>query len=231
MSNKVSIMQPYLFPYIGYYQLVKCSDVFVIYDDANYIKNGYINKNFILSGGKPQRFTVPVVGGSSNKKIKDLYFDSAVKKTLRTIQQSYAGAPFVEEVYPLVDRVLSSADRSVRGLCHLSIVEVLKYLGLTADIRLSSDIEYARGAERDDKILSMCAGLGADHYINSIGGQELYSKEDFDRKGFDLSFIKTDSIVYNQGGGEFVPNLSIIDVLMWCSKAQVLEKLNEYTLI
>lgn len=226
-----AVMQPYLFPYLGYYQLVNAVDSFVFYDDVTYIKNGYINRNNILVSGKAQRFTVPVLGASSNKLIKDLNFDANVKKTLKTISQSYVKAPYFHDIYPMVEKILKNAERHVHTLCANSIMSVFSYLDINKQFKFSSDLEYDRALPAADKLIAMAALLNSKDYINSPGGKALYKKEYFSDKGVNLSFIEIQSVTYEQGKADFVPYLSMIDVLMWNSKEQVKELLTQYELV
>ncbi|MBB1429361.1 WbqC family protein [Pseudoalteromonas sp. SG43-4] len=227
-----AVMQPYLFPYLGYYQLVNAVDTFIFYDDVTYIKNGYINRNNILVNGQAQRFTVPVPGASSNILIKDLNFDANVKKTLKTISQNYAKAPYFNEVYLIIEKILTSTERQVHTLCSNSITSVFSYLGIkNKQFKFSSELEYSRDSAAADKLIAMAGLLNSKHYINSPGGKDLYSKEYFSDKGVNLSFIKMQSVIYDQGKSEFVPYLSMIDVLMWNSKEQVIELLTKYKLV
>ena len=222
---KLGVMQPYIFPYIGYYQLVNAVDKFVFYDDVNFIKGGYINRNKILSSGKEVLFTIPVPGASSNKLISDLCYDSNVKKILKTIEQSYGKAPYFDSVYPLVERVLSNSDRDVTVMASMSVTLVFSYLGLKTSFYISSEIKNNKELNRTDRLIEMSQMLGCDEYVNSPGGKLLYKDVDFEDKGVKLSFIEGGNTYYSQGGRDFVPNLSIIDVLMWNSKVEVIELL------
>lgn len=214
---KVAVMQPYLFPYIGYFHLIMSSDVFVIYDDVNFIKQGYINRNNILVGGVSQRFTVPVQNGSSNALIKDVLFQQNVRKVLAAIQQAYSKAPFINEVLPIVEDVLNYKKRDVPSLCEYSYKRIFEYLGLEKKILLSSSLDYDREQSADKKLVAMCQLLKASTYINSPGGRELYSSEMFKPHGVELQFIQSKIEEYPQlGTNEFIPYLSIIDVLMNC---------------
>lgn len=226
----LAVMQPYLFPYLGYYQLVNSSDKFVIYDDVNYIKHGYINRNNILVSGKAQRFTLAVPGMSRNKKISDLTFDSNVRKLLKTIEQSYRKAPNFDAVFSLVSEVLLDSNRSITNVAGNSITSVFDYLDIDKEIYLSSNIDNNKSLDAKDRLIEMTQLLGCDHYVNSPGGQELYSKNYFINKGVNLSFINTLPYTYNQGTTDFVPHLSMIDVLMWNNKKDVFRLLKNYEL-
>lgn len=225
---KYAVMQPYLFPYLGYYQLVYAADKFVFYDDVTFIKGGYINRNSILSNGLAQRFTIPVPGMSSNTLINELKFDNNVRKVLKSIQQSYTNAPFFEQVYPLVEGVLLCENRSVEYMCARSIVSVFEYLNIEKDIMFSSDLKYERTLSAPDKLIAMSKLLDADTYINTPGGKSLYDKDYFSKEQVNLFFIEMEDCEYQQGRNTFVPHLSMIDVLMWNEREKVKELLNKY---
>lgn len=223
-------MQPYLFPYLGYYQLVNSVDKFVFYDDVTYIKSGYINRNSILHNGRSQRFTIPVVGASSNKNIRSLNFDSNVKKTLKSISFNYQSSPYFSEVYPMIEDLLLQEDRNIANLCAKSIKLVFDYVGKDKDFVFSSDLNYLRTAEPSDKLIEICKRLSCKTYINSIGGHSLYSRDYFNDNGVELFFIKTKKHTYKQGTQEFVPNLSMIDLMMWNSKENLRFLLDQFEL-
>lgn len=228
---KVGVMQPYLFPYLGYYQLVNCVDSFVLYDDVNYIKGGYINRNTILSNGKKQRFTLPVMKASSNQKIKNLLFTSNTEKLLKSIEHAYRKSNNFDTVYFLIKKVVESSDRSISEVCRKSISMVFDYLEIDKNLVKSSFLKYDRDLPADQRLIEITRSFKANHYVNSIGGKELYDKSFFELNNIKLSFIKMNNISYLQSGDIFVPNLSIIDVLMWCTKEEVRNLFDEYTLI
>lgn len=227
---KLAVMQPYLFPYIGYFQLIYAADLFLIYDDVAYIKQGYINRNSILSANGATRFTIPVPGASSNKLISELAFSEDVGKILRTIEQSYSKAPHFEEVFPMIRRALELDDRSIASVCQKSFEDIFSYLGLEKQFKKTSELEYDRSASARDRLIAFCQQFGADSYINAPGGRKLYAKQDFAEKGIDLKFVDSLPVEYPQGNAEFIPNLSIIDVLMHCSPSKTLEMLAQYEL-
>ncbi|MBG0757072.1 WbqC family protein [Vibrio cidicii] len=228
---KCAVMQPYLFPYLGYYQLVYAVDKFVFYDDVNFIKRGYINRNNILVNGAAQRFTIPVPGATQNKKINTFEFSMDVMKTLKTIQQAYNKAPYFQPVYEIIKEVLTSNNRSVTYICKLSIEKVFDYLNLDKDYFVSSQLDYNRDLTAADKLISISKRLECTEYINSPGGIDLYQKEYFKEQEIELSFINMIAGEYFQSNHDFVPYLSMIDVLMWNSKEQVKQLLEQYELV
>lgn len=228
---KLALMQPYIFPYIGYYQLAFDADTFVFYDDVNFINRGYINRNSILSAGKALRFTVPLIGASQNKLIKDIDCGTDVKKILKTISQSYAKAPYFNDVMPLVESVITSEERNLAKVASDSVKQVFDYLGIEKNYIDSSSLDYDRDLDKVEKIYDICRATGADTYVNAPGGRELYDSDEFEKQNIELWFIEKESDAYAQGNcPEFVDNLSMIDVLMWNDKASVVELLKQYRL-
>ncbi|PXY44072.1 WbqC family protein [Flavobacterium hydrophilum] len=233
---KLAIMQPYLFPYIGYFQLINAVDAFVVYDDVNYIKQGWINRNNILVNNVSFLFTLPLANASSFATINSIKIDKKeyqiwVRKFLKTLEQSYTKAPFFLEVFPLVKDLLESDNEKMVELINKSLFSITKYLNIKTRIITSSDIfnnNFLKGKER---VVDICIQEKATDYINLIGGQELYSKDFFSNENIDLHFIKTNEIKYQQYNDNFVPWLSIIDIMMFNSPNEINVMLNNYQLI
>lgn len=227
---KLAVMQPYLFPYISYFQLIYAADLFLVYDDVAYIKQGYINRNSILSANGAARFTIPVPGASSNKLISELAFSWDVAKVLKTIEQSYSKAPHFEDVFPVIRETLELEDRSIASVCQKSFKNIFSYLDIEKQFKKTSELEYDRSATARDRLIALCRQFDADCYINAPGGRKLYAKPEFSKQGINLKFVDSLPIEYSQGNAEFVPNLSIIDVLMHCPPEEVKHLLNHYQL-
>lgn len=218
---KLAIMQPYIFPYIGYFQLVNLADTFYFYDDVNFIKKGWINRNNLLNAGKPQLFTIPLVGASQNKLINEVEtaLDQKWKgKFYKGLEQTYKKAPFFEQGFNIVKTVLESEHENIAQLAQNSIIEVANYLGFSTKFKISSIDDINQEKKAQERILAIVRAENADHYINPIGGQDIYNGELFAQNGIKLNFIKTDEITYEQSGGSFVSYLSIIDALMFLDK-------------
>ncbi len=231
---KIGIMQPYFFPYIGYWQLLNLVDKYVIYDDVNFIKGGWINRNRILINGNASYFNVPMIGASSFKLINQVEVnndDLLVSKNLRTIQEAYKKAPYYDDVYPLIEKILTYKSDNLANYIANSIKEICFYLNINTEIIMSSDLKKDTTLKGQDKVIAICKELDGKEYYNAIGGQELYSYDDFDKEGISLNFVKTLPIEYKQFKNEFIPNLSIIDVLMFNSKEQVKDYLNDFEII
>ena len=228
-------MQPYFFPYIGYWQLINAVDKFVIYDDVNYIKRGWINRNNILVNGEEKLINLRIRRASQNKLINELeVVNDGIYNNyqLKVIKASYCHAPFFNNVFPLVERVIRQKEDNLSTYLENSIKEVCKYLSIDTEIIISSEISKSNELKGKDKIIEICKQLSADQYLNAIGGQFLYSSPDFQLCGIELKFLKTLDITYPQTNKEkFVPNLSILDIMMFNSPEQIKSMLEDYELI
>lgn len=228
---KLAIMQPYLFPYIGYFQLINAVDKFVIYDDVNYIKGGWINRNNILVNNQKYLFTVTLDQPSPYKLINEISIKDEFSKFLKTIYHSYLKAPYYLQTNNLLKKIISFQERNLGEFIANSLKEISIYLEINTEILISSQLNKNKALKNKEKILHICELLDANQYINAIGGQELYSKKEFSINNIELKFIKSNNIIYKQFNHEFVPWLSIIDVMMFNSKEEIKSMLNQYELI
>jgi WbqC-like protein len=233
---KIAIMQPYVFPYLGYFQLIRCVDTFIFYDDVHFIKRGWINRNKILLNGKEHTITFPCIDASQNKLIKDVTVDHSsilLNKIGKTIEMAYQKAPYYKEISSIFFDVISlNKGNSIARLAIDSIVRVSKYLELPAKFKISSEIEYHnQHMARADRLIDICLQEDATRYINVVGGVDLYSKDYFSDKGVPLSFLQPVFFEYKQFNNDFVRGLSILDLLMFCSKDQIIKMLNGAELV
>ncbi len=228
---KLAIMQPYFLPYIGYFQLIKAVDKYVIYDDVNFIKGGWINRNRILLNGSISMINVPMIGASPYKKINEIQVGTNKEKVLLTIKQAYCKSPFFINVFPLINEIIRFDSNNLALYITNSIIRIAEYLKIKTEFILSSQITKDNDLRGQDKVITICKLLGATSYYNAIGGLELYNKEDFSFENISLNFIKTNLIEYQQYNNEFIPFLSILDVLMFNSVEEINVMLNNYELI
>lgn len=227
-------MQPYLFPYIGYFQLINAVDIFVIFDDVNFIKRGWINRNRILVNGKEYMFVVPLKKASQNKKIREIEITSDNKwrkRFLKTIEYHYKKATYFSNVMDLITRIINTKEINLSSFTHRSLILICEYLCIRTKIIDSSSKYQNEFLKAEKRIIDICKKEKADHYINPIGGLNFYRREDFSEHGIKLSFLKTKEIIYNQLSKPFVRNLSIIDVMMNNSISSIRRMLNQYELI
>jgi hypothetical protein len=232
---KIAIMQPYFMPYIGYFQLINAVDQFVIYDNIQYTKKGWINRNRILYNGKDTYITLPIKKDSDYLNVADRFlsdtWDAERQNILNRIEAYYRKAPFFDQVFPLIDKCLTYHDNNLFKFLLKNLNNVCDYLRITTPIIISSTIPIDHSLKSKNKVIAICKELQANTYINPRGGMELYSKDEFKEKGIDLRFCITDPIKYQQFDCEFVWWLSIIDVMMFNSVETIRGYLNEYKLV
>jgi hypothetical protein len=231
---KLGIMQPYFFPYIGYFQLIAAVDQFVLYDNVKYTKKGWINRNRYLVGGKDAVFTVPIKGDSDFLDVRDRLIadDFDRKNLLARIEQAYRKAPFFEPAFALFAKAVLNPDRNLFGFVSRSISDVCEFIGIATPIVPSSGIAIDHTLRGQEKVVAICRRTRASIYINAIGGLELYSPDAFAAHGIVLKFLESRPIEYPQLGAAFVPWLSILDVLMFNAPETVRGYLaNEFQLI
>ena len=253
---RLAVMQPYFFPYIGYFQLMAAADRFLLYDNLNFIRRGWVHRNRIrLKGREAIYCSVPLVGASSHVKIRDLQVNAEQdwqRKLLDLLAFNYKRAPFFSEVYALVERVVRQPATHLSGLNQNGIRAVSEYLGIMTPIhcdtapfqRFENEAAMGRSAwlehlqqelQVEDiktlRVLHICRHEKADTYINPPGGQALYSKEPFARNGVTLQFIQPRLTPYPQQGESFLPALSILDMLMHCGGDGTRQQLSDFTLL
>ena len=220
-------MQPYFCPYIGYFQLIKSADVFVIYDNIEYTKKGWINRNRFLANGDAVTFSIALKKDSDHLHVRERFlaenFDR--RKLLNRIEGAYRKAPYFEEVVPLLKSIVLHEQENLFAYIHHSVMEICAFLGITAKIVKSSDVDVDHSLRSGEKVGAICKALGAETYVNPIGGRALYEKDAFRKQGLELRFLQTESITYPQFGDSFVASLSILDVLMFNARQSVAEDL------
>lgn len=222
---KVAIMQPYFFPYIGYFQLIAAVDLFIVYDNIKYTKKGWINRNRMLQNGKDVMFSLPLKSDSDYLDVceRELTADFNRSKLLSQLNGAYRRAPYFAQTFPLVEQIMRYEDTNLFRFLHHSIAKTCEHLGITTEIKVSSGVVIDHTLKNQEKVLALCKAVDAEIYVNAIGGTELYVNEDFSNKGIELKFLRSRPFEYPQFGDEFVPWLSIIDVMMFNSRKAIEE--------
>jgi hypothetical protein len=234
-NTSIAVMQPYIFPYLGYYQLIIAVDDFVFYDDVNYIKQGWINRNQLLNESRPLKFTVPLEKASSFRPINETkinfnLFPKWKHNFLKTLKQTYSKAPYFEEVYTLVQEIFNiEKETDISKLAIESNQKVCMFLDIKTNFHVSSEeFSTSKKQDKEERLIYLCKELKADRYINALGGQDLYDKSDFKSAGIELFFLKPELRNYKQFDNDFVAGLSIIDVLLFNGKEITKEFLTHY---
>ncbi len=230
---KLGIMQPYFLPYIGYFQLINAVDKYVIYDNIQYTKKGWINRNRILVEGKDAYITIPLEKGSD---FSDIYerkispsFDR--KKLKKQIEGAYKKAFRFDAIYPVIEKIIDFENDNLFEFNFNSIQKICGFLEIKTEFIISSTLSIDHSLKAQNKVLAICESIKTTTYINPIGGIELYEKDKFAMNGVELKFLKTHPIEYQQFGNEFIPFLSMLDVMMFNSKEDIQKMLDEYTLL
>lgn len=220
---RTAIMQPYFFPYIGYFQLISAVDLFVVYDNIKYTKKGWINRNRIGRNGQETIISLPLRGASDTLDVREreLASDYQAARLLNQIQGVYAGAPYFKQVMPVIEKALQMPESNLFIYLYRSISTICKYLAIETRIENSSSIPIDHSLKSQDKVLAICEQVGASVYINAIGGVGLYSKEEFLDRQIELKFLQSAPLIYKQFNSEFMPWLSIVDVLMFNSAPEI----------
>jgi hypothetical protein len=218
----LGIMQPYFLPYLGYFQLMKAVDTFIYYDDVTYIKQGWINRNNISLDGKDYRFTLELLGVSSFKKINEIEVGRNREKLYKTFKQAYSKAVYFQETNQLLYDIFHCDENNLFRYILQTHVWIFNYLNLEINYLVSSEMEKDCSLCGKNKVMDICKRMGATTYINAIGGQYLYDRQEFRENGIDLFFLQPSAGLSKR---------SILDVLMNHSPEEIKIMLDKYTLI
>jgi len=223
--------QPYLFPYIGYWQLMNASDIYVISDSMQYIKKGYVNRNYVLLNGERHRFSLEVVGVHGDTPINEVKVGNNSRKIISMLSHTYKKAPHFDSAFPIIESILQNDEKNLAKYLGNSIQVIADYLDMNTKFMYLSDMQGETSLKAQARTIDICKRASASQYINAIGGQELYDKESFLKENIALSFLETGDVNYKQFYNEFVPYLSIVDIMMFNSKDTIKEMLKVYTLV
>jgi hypothetical protein len=230
---KLAIMQPYFFPYIGYWQLIHAADRFVIYDDVNYIKGGWVNRNRILINGTPSYITVPLDKPSPYKQICETTLQSSPawqNKLVKMVEMTYRKAPGFTTVFPVIERLIRHKAGNLSEYLAHQLQVLSTFMGICTEFVLTSRCYENKHLSGQARIIDICEREGATTYINPQGGQTLYDTDSFRNAGIELHYIVMRPVPYKQRVDGFVPNLSIIDALMEIGPAGVRHHLDAFDL-
>lgn len=232
---KLAIMQPYFFPYIGYFQLINSVDEFVIYDNIKFTKKGWINRNRILVNGQDAYITLPLRRDSDYLHVCQRFLADGWSKERRSllsrIEAAYRKAPYYEAIFPLVKECLFFEEDNLFLFIRNTLNAVNEYIQIKTPLIASSSIAVDHSLIAGEKVIAICKARLASRYINPIGGTKLYEKADFLTHGIDLKFLRSHDLVYKQFDNEFVPWLSILDVMMFNSVETIQSYLSYHEMI
>lgn len=214
---RIAAMQPYFLPYIGYFQLLEHCDTFVLYDDIEYTKRGWINRNRILAAGEPRTITLPLKRDSDFLDVRDREISPQfnAEKMMNLIRDSYRKAPYWDPVHEVIEEILHFPSRNLFDFVANSISRIARSLSITTDVIKSSTLKIDRSLRGEERVLATCAAVGATHYVNPIGGLELYCDSAFADRGVGLSFLRSRLTPYEQFSSAYVGSLSVVDTMMF----------------
>ena len=225
--KKVAIMQPYIFPYIGYFQLINAVDKFVVYDTIQYTKKGWINRNRILSQGKDEYITIPLKKDSDFLDIKERFVSDSwqndQKKLLNKIKSNYQKAPYFKENFSIIEDCFNYESKNLFDFIFNALKVFCNFFEIKTELLISSNINHDSTLKSADRVIAICKALEADQYINAIGGKELYTKDYFSENNLDLKFLEAKKTEYPQFNNDFVPYLSIIDMIFFLPKEEIIK--------
>lgn len=213
MSVSLAIMQPTFLPWLGYFALIQNVDVFVLLDDVQFSSHSFHNRNKIKTSQGTQILTVPCRRGKRRICDVEVVNPAIYGKLMRSITQSYAKAPFRDDVNCILDSVFSEKHRMLADLNCALIYEIAELLGLNTPLLRSSNLDVPLN-DKHLRLLQFCEKLNATEYLSVLGAMS-YLKENnpFDSSNVSLKFFSFEHPVYPQLHGAFEPSLSIIDAI------------------
>jgi hypothetical protein len=216
---RVAIMQPYLFPYTPYFQLIHAVDCFVIFDTVQYIRRGWMHRNRIKLNGQEHLITFPTALAPRDTPIQEIVFsENAAKERERLLiklAHAYGRATHWDQLEQLVAPLIAGLEQggSFVEFAERSLRSISGALRITTRFLRASDLIARASPQYQDYVLDICQALDANEYVNAPGGKDLYRAEAFAERGVALRFLHSELPPYPQQGGEFVPDLSVIDIL------------------
>ena len=232
---RLAIMQPYLFPYIGYFQLINKVETLILHDNIQYVKRSWINRNRLRNSEESADFFTLPLERSSNyhdivkKRIHEKEFIKFKSRLINRVKNNYSKADYFIEGLEILENCLAHRSNNLFDFLHNSIVKTLDYLCIDTSILISSKISIDHSLKAQDKVIELCKASDCTEYWNVYAGYELYDFKDFNKYNIKLNFIEpSQSMFYNQRSSNFIPDLSILDVIMNNSIDQVKDLLKEY---
>jgi hypothetical protein len=231
---KLAIMQPYAFPYLGYFQLIKAVDRFILLDDVDFIKRSWINRNTLADKHGPRKFTIPVNTPKRGQLISAVRLHDArlhQRRLLKTIYHFYHRAPFFPLVFPVVEHAVHYDGEDLTAYLHHTLAVLNDYLGIKTPLFRSSELHERKDKRGQERIIEICHAQGATLYINPEGGMHVYENHAFEAAGIQLTFLIHIPRSYRHPGNVFIPRLSIIDAMMFNNRDELDSLLEEYRLV
>lgn len=227
---KIAVMQPYFLPYVGYFQLISKVDGFVFLDDADYVRRGWIQRNYIVANGQRTRIRVPVAKRPIGTPIHEILlaenYPKWRTKFIDTLRHAYGKAPYFDVVSNLLKQVLLNPGAGLSELNIRLIISVCDYVGLDQNFEQSLDYCNDSALAGEARLIDICLRKGATEYVNAPGGRALYAPENFEKSGVRLRFLEPEINPYSRQNTDFIPCLSVLDMLMFLDPEEVLRQFN-----
>jgi hypothetical protein len=236
---QLGIMQPYFFPYLGYFQLIEVVDKWIVFDTPQYIRHGWVNRNRIMKfdGNDWMYINVPLQKHSRDTAIKDVLIASNTQEWQEKIYAQLLSyrkkAPHFSETMDVVTRCFNAGCDGISGLNIVVLKEVCAYLEIDFRFEIYSQMNLKHEPANDagEWALQISKACGADTYINPPGGREIFDPSKFKAAGINLRFLESELKQYNQRNGNFIAGLSVLDVMMFNSRDEIKELLSHYRLV
>ena len=239
MGQIIAIMQPYFFPYLGYFSLIKHTEKFILFDTVQFIRHGWIERNRVLKQDEGwQYIQVPLVKKNGRSTlINDIEINNNENwqnKILSQLQHYKKKAPNYLRIISLLNDIFFQKYEDIVTLVKISLEKTLQYLSIEKELLVFSkmDLQIEKANAPDEWALNICKAIeGATEYWNPPGGQCFFDKSKYDKSGINLRFHEIHLTEYNQHRGKFEPSLSILDVMMFNSVQEINKMLDNYSLI
>lgn len=217
--QRVALMQPYFLPYLGYFQLIAAADHFVLYDNVQFIKNGWIERNRYLLDGEARWFRIALAKASHTQHIMQRRISDGfdLSELLNKLDFAYRKAPRRSHMMPWLETLLTPPAESIAALNERLIKACCLLLGIDTPISCASALPMAGESASQERVIEIVRACGATHYLNPAGGAHLYQAEAFQQAGITLELLGATLPPYSQGSSNhpFVGGLSILDALMF----------------
>lgn len=218
---KLGIMQPYFFPYLGYFDLINCTDRWIVFDTAQYIRHGWVNRNRILHPNKGWQYIIaPLKKHSQTIAINEVEVAADVQwrqRILGQIQHYKRHAPYFHQTRALIEDCLENDEISLARLNTAILEKVCRHLGVNFTYDFFSNMKLNLGTilGPGDWALQISEAVGASEYVNPPGGVDIFEPSKFEAAGIKLTLRNLPPLEYTCRGYEFTPHLSVVDLLMW----------------
>ena len=216
---KISIHQPNFFPWLGYFKKLNYSDIFLFLDDSFVHKKNldYLNRSSFIFNHKKKFFSVPIKRNFLTKKISEVEIEHSISwksKFLNSINENYKKKKFFDEGIYIINEILSYDTKFITEFNINAIKKLIKILDLKTKINYSSNFNLDTNSSQ--KILDLVKLNNCKKYISGVGGKNYLNQKEFSKEKIEIIFLKSEVINYNQGNINFIPGLSILDLLFNC---------------